>query len=641
MIQRTRIKQFGYLVIGISALSLIVHLLLANNSTGIGYTRSNVLVDDLYPSQGPRHRKLWGPVSSLETLQPYANLRDKTSSVPRGNNGFIYAKIYGGFDKIQSSVCDLVAVSRLLNATLVIPEIQLSLRSKGISTKFKSFSYIYDEELFISALSNDIIIVKTLPTHLKEARKKTKFPTFSTKGSETLDFYLQNVLPKLKQSKAIGLIVSTGGCLESILPASMSEYQKLRCRVAFHALQFRSEIRALGNKIVQRLRVSNRPYLAYHPGLVRDSLAYHGCAELFQDVHTELIQYTRKQMIAKGAVKDQLSVDSFARKKNGSCPLMPEEVGLILRALGYPSDTRIYITGSETFGGQRILIPLRSLYPNLFDLSSLSSPTDLQTLTGPEPPLPSTNLHPPPVKPPEKLLEEWKNAGPRPRPLPPPPARPFYAHEKEGWYGWVAEMDSDPGLGLEGFRSEAHRILWDAVDFYVAVQADVFFPGFNYEGSQRVDFSGLVMGQRVYRAASSVTYRPDRKELVDMFANITENLYHPPRNWSRSLRSHLNKTLGAEGLIAEAQLSKPKSFLSHPLPECLCTTLKPNKAQPISYYKGLEECPAWMVKTKLVNTQSETEDLDLPDDDVDVDHEPDKDSNNGSSEQDQEMDPDD
>lgn len=31
-----------------------------------------------------------------------------------------------------------------------------------------------------------------------------------------------------------------------------------------------------------RLRASGRPYVAYHPGLLRDTLAFHGCAELFQ-----------------------------------------------------------------------------------------------------------------------------------------------------------------------------------------------------------------------------------------------------------------------------------------------------------------------------------------------------------------------
>jgi hypothetical protein len=35
-------------------------------------------------------------------------------------------------------------------------------------------------------------------------------------------------------------------------------------------------------------------------------------------------------MIKRGTVKEQLSVDSVSIKINGSCPLMPEEVRLIL-----------------------------------------------------------------------------------------------------------------------------------------------------------------------------------------------------------------------------------------------------------------------------------------------------------------------
>ncbi|KAG8077259.1 hypothetical protein GUJ93_ZPchr0007g4198 [Zizania palustris] len=76
----------------------------------------------------------------------------------------------------------------LLNSTLVIPEIEATTRTKGISETFKSFSYLYDVDHFISALSNDVAI----------------------------------------------------------------ESQGLRCRVAFHALKFRPEIRALGNQIVGR-----------------------------------------------------------------------------------------------------------------------------------------------------------------------------------------------------------------------------------------------------------------------------------------------------------------------------------------------------------------------------------------------------
>jgi hypothetical protein len=150
------------------------------------------------------------------------------------------------------------------------------------SPKFKSFSYLYDEDHFIDALSNDVAIVRGLPKDLREARKKIKFPTVSPRNSATPEYYMTEVLPRLVKSKVIGIIVNGGNCLKSILPANLEEFQKLRCRVAFHALRLRPQIQALGSQIVGRLRASGHPYLAYHPGLLRDTLAFHGCAELFQ-----------------------------------------------------------------------------------------------------------------------------------------------------------------------------------------------------------------------------------------------------------------------------------------------------------------------------------------------------------------------
>jgi hypothetical protein len=133
-----------------------------------------------------------------------------------------------------------------------------------------------------------------------------------------------------------------------------------------------------------------------------------------------------------------------------------------------------------------------------------------------------------------------------------------------------------------------------------------------------------------------------RKTLAELFGNITDNLYHPPRNWTVVLRSHLNKSLSIDGLIHEAKLSKPKSFLTHPHPECSCTTSSPSLAQ----YKDLEECPDWMVhdlalvSTKF-NSQSDEEDADLLEDYLESDPDPDKGDSTRGSEQDEEMDPDD
>lgn len=47
--------------------------------------------------------------------------------------------------------------------------------------------------------------------------------------------------------------------LQSALPSGMSELQRLRCRVAFHALNFRPEVQMLGKKIMQRYLLISVP----------------------------------------------------------------------------------------------------------------------------------------------------------------------------------------------------------------------------------------------------------------------------------------------------------------------------------------------------------------------------------------------
>lgn len=666
MIYKSKIKLAALGGLVLSLVSLLVHLLLAKYSNvDITYSSFNGFNDEVAPKlnrQSARFRKLWGSVNTLESLKPYANPRTVYPVPHEENNGFIYAKIYGGFEKIRTSISDLVTISRLLNATLVIPEIQESTQSKGISSRFKSFSYIYNEDQFIAALAKDVIVVKSLPQSLKEARKRDGLPIFKLKSSSSPGFYIKEVLPKLKEAKAIGVVLSDGGCLQPILPPNMDEYQRLRCRVAFHALHFRAEIQALGNRMVARLRGGGQPYIAYHPGLRRETLAYHGCAELFQDIHTELIQYRRKQMIKRGILKEELNIDSHLRREDGLCPFMPEEVGLLLRAMGYPPKTIIYLSGSEIFGGQRVLVPLRAMYANLVDLTSLCNKQELSNIIGPETPIPVVPFETPPAKSKEQLKDEWNKAGPRPRPLPPPPDRPIYQHEKEGWYGWVTERETEPEPSPMDVRMQAHRLLWDALDYIVAVEADAFFPGFDNDGSGLPDFSSLVMGHRLYEMASARTYRPDRKTLFDLFNLTHDHLYYPGRNWSLSVQEHLNKSLGEDGFTRESKLSKPISFLSHPLPECSCRTsgyAKIPKAITDSknkrvLYGGEDECPKWMQNvlptvslSEPVGQKVESDNDTSSEDDLDSDEPPEFDEKDSqkdsvqSSDQDDEMDPND
>ncbi|MQL73602.1 hypothetical protein Taro_005964 [Colocasia esculenta] len=328
--------------------------------------------------------------------------------------------------------------------------------------------------------------------------------------------------------------------------------------------------------------------------------------------------------------------------------------------MGYPPDTIIYLAGAETFGGQRVLIPLRGMYMNLVDRTSLCSKHELFHLIGPEYPLPAYMVPSPLVKSEEQLIQEWKKAGPRPRPLPPPPSRPFYQHEKEGWYGWVAETGKEPDLSPMDLRMNAHRLLWDALDYYVSIEADAFFPGFNNDGSGWPDYSSLVMGHRLYQTASSITYRPDRKTIVGLFDAVHDHLYHPRRNWTSAVREHLNRSVGIEGLIVESRRSKLTSFLSHPLPECSCRTPESSdlpmslKGSSSEMLFGSEDvCPEWLSQNLVSVSQSSTvvkddvgDDKEYGEDDMEMEGqtEPDEGSKLDAarpSEQDEEMDPDD
>lgn len=85
-----------------------------------------------------------------------------------------------------------------------------------VSDKYKSFSYLYNEEHFIASLTDDIAIIKSLPDNLKAERKRNAFPTFKPKNSASPDFYFKEVLPKLKKGKVIGLILTDGGCLQVV-----------------------------------------------------------------------------------------------------------------------------------------------------------------------------------------------------------------------------------------------------------------------------------------------------------------------------------------------------------------------------------------------------------------------------------------
>ena len=53
------------------------------------------------------------------------------------------------------------------------------------------------------------------------------------------------------------------------------------------------------------------------------------------------------------------------KRKEGLCPLTPEETALTLSALGIDHNVQIYIASGEIYGGERRMKAMAATFPNL------------------------------------------------------------------------------------------------------------------------------------------------------------------------------------------------------------------------------------------------------------------------------------
>lgn len=58
-------------------------------------------------------------------------------------------------------------------------------------------------------------------------------------------------------------------------------------------------------------------------------------------------------------------IDSEKKRKDGLCPLTPEETALALRALGIDRNIQVYIAAGDIYKAERRMAPLKEAFPNL------------------------------------------------------------------------------------------------------------------------------------------------------------------------------------------------------------------------------------------------------------------------------------
>ncbi|KAK2409818.1 O-fucosyltransferase family protein [Trifolium repens] len=275
----------------------------------------------------------------------------------RKSNGYLLIATSGGLNQQRTGITDAVVVARILNATLVVPELDHNSFWKDDS----DFANIFDVKWFITYLAKDVTIVKRVPDKIMRSMEKPPYTMRVPRKSDP-EYYLDQVLPILLRRRVLQLTKFDYRLANDL----DDELQKLRCRVNYHALRFTKPIRQLGQRIVMKMQKMANRYIAVHLRFEPDMLAFSGCYFGGGEKERQELGEIRKRW----TTLPDLSPDG--ERKRGKCPLSPHEVGLMLRALGFTNDTYLYVASGEVYGGDETMKPLKDLFPNIYTKEMLA-----------------------------------------------------------------------------------------------------------------------------------------------------------------------------------------------------------------------------------------------------------------------------
>ncbi|KAM3410898.1 hypothetical protein ACQJBY_002860 [Aegilops geniculata] len=245
-------------------------------------------------------------------------IHNLTNSLPE-SNGYIYVEANGGLNQQRTSICNAVAIAGFLNATLIIPNFHFHSIWKDPS-KFRD---IYDEEHFVKRLQNDVRVVNKVPDFIMErfGHNLSNVFNFKIKAWSSSEYYKDVVLPKLVEERFIRISPFANRLSFDAPPV----VQRLRCLVNFEALKFSNPIATLSETLISRMREksaeSNGKYIAVH--------------------------------------------------------LRFEEVGLMLRGMGFNNKTAIYLASGKIYKSEKTMAPLLEMFPLLQTKETLASDEEL------------------------------------------------------------------------------------------------------------------------------------------------------------------------------------------------------------------------------------------------------------------------
>ncbi|KAK4430309.1 protein ESMERALDA 1 [Sesamum alatum] len=291
------------------------------------------------------------------------------------SNGYIFIEANGGLNQQRTSICNAVAVAGHLNATLVIPNFHFH----SIWRDRSKFGDIYDEGFFIKSLENDVRIVKTVPGYIMERfdYNLSNVYNFRIKAWSSIQYYRDTVLPKLLEEKVIRIAPFANRLSFDAPPA----VQRLRCLANYQALRFSNPILTLGETLVARMKErsanNSGKYISVHLRFEEDMVAFSCCVyDGGEQEKTDMDAARERGWRGKFTKPGRVILPGEIRL-NGSCPLTPLEVGLMLRGMGFSKSTSIYLASGKIYDSERHMAPLLEMFPLLQTKETLASAEEL------------------------------------------------------------------------------------------------------------------------------------------------------------------------------------------------------------------------------------------------------------------------